>query len=680
MSVLGFGARLIPALVLAACAAAPPAGHDVVSALSIHGGAEAEDPALEKGIATREGDVLDTDVLQKDLERVERFYRDRGYYDARVGSARVVREGKQAVRVEIDVLPGEPVRVARLEVLGLDQVPAPLAKEARSALRLVPGQRFVKASFHEDARRVEAILTDAGFAFAKVTESARLSMALHSVRVEYRVSAGPSSRFGTIKLEGFRRIDADVARATLGFEKGESYSRSKLEQAKQRLFGLGVFRTVEIVPVLEHPERGEVPVHVVVAEGTPRSVHAGVALEQDTVRGLAGVRLGWENRNFLGGLRKFSAEATPAVIFYPIGEEDVAVKALASVSSKFRLEQPAFLDARTTGFVESGVSAYPVLYSDFSPTDNLIGFFEIKGATGIERPLGDGTFHIRPSYNVQASFPFMYIGDKPEGLDTAYVLYPEIVASADLRDNPIEPRKGAYFEIAAQVAGVIAGDATDLRFKPELRFYAKLGRPLTLAFRTTLGFLFPKRCGNDPTTGCYGDSLESETADAQDAASTRDQQILLFRALYSGGSTSNRGYALHEVGPHGTLGFLVPSNVNCAVPNPPSQCIRPLGGLTLWEQSIELRWTLSDLAGVVFFVEGSDVTRGAASFRLGFPHISAGSGFRLRTPVGAARLDVGLRIPYLQQVGEPELPASEGDPDTFLGAPMAVHFGLGEAF
>jgi outer membrane protein insertion porin family/translocation and assembly module TamA len=96
--------------------------------------------------------------------------------------------------------------------------------------------------------------------------------------------------------------------------------------------------------------------------------------------------------------------------------------------------------------------------------------------------------------------------------------------------------------------------------------------------------------------------------------------------------------------------------------------------------SLELRVTLSKLAGVVFFVDASDVTREAASFRANYPHLSTGSGFRLRTPVGAIRFDLGLRVPYMQHVGEPHLPAGEGDPSTILGMPIALHFGLGEAF
>jgi outer membrane protein insertion porin family/translocation and assembly module TamA len=255
------------------------------------------------------------------------------------------------------------------------------------------------------------------------------------------------------------------------------------------------------------------------------------------------------------------------------------------------------------------------------------------------------------------------------------------MAEADLRDDPIEPRSGAYFRLTAQVAGYMAGDTDDVRLEPEARFYAKLGESVSLGYRAELGLLFPNLCEGEPANGCYGDSLTRDsTVPADDPAVVRDQQLLLFRGFYSGGATSNRGYNQREVGPHGTLGFLVPSNVNCAVPDPPESCIRPLGGLTLWEQSLELRLILSDIFGIVLFVDASDVTRQMVTFRANFPHLSAGPGFRLRTPVGAARIDIGLRIPYMQEVGEPQLPQEEGDPTTVWGAPLAFHFGLGEAF
>jgi outer membrane protein assembly factor BamA len=672
---------LAASFIAGACASAPPVGQDIVTAVKIRGGDVARQPELEQGLATHDGNVLDGDVLAKDLERVLRFYRAHGYYEATVRAARVVREGAHDVRVEIEVDPGAPVRVVRVDIAGLTELPPELARGATRSIELEVGQPLVEQRLHDGARALEEHLADAGYAFVKVNERADVSIARRAAHVSYRVAPGPKAVFGNVTLTGLGALDASVVRSTVGLARGEPYSRDDIEAAKRRLFALGVFSSVDIVPNLEHPENREVPLQVVLTAGAQRSLYLGAAFEQDSVLARASLRLGWESRNFLGGLRRFSANVTPSLILYPLATDDVPIKPLGSVSTTFRLEQPAFLEARTTGFVQTGLSIYPVLYSDFHPGDNIIGFQEVKGSTGVERAFARDKLRVRPSYTAQLSFPFMYLGSKPAGLDTVLVLYPEIVGEADFRDNPLDPRAGAYFRLALQVAGYIGGDTDDVRLEPEMRLYAKLSDAVSVGYRAELGLLLPRRCNGNPTRGCYGDSLTTaSTANATDPNVVRDQQLLLFRGFYSGGATSNRGYNFREVGPHGTLGFLVPSNVNCTVQPVPDTCIQPLGGLTLWEQSLEVRWILSELVGLVFFLDASDLTRDTVSFRLNFPHLSTGTGFRLRTPVGAARFDLGFRVPYMQEVGKRHLPSTEGDPETFFGAPLAFHFGLGEAF
>ena len=109
----GLAARLVAfvaAALTVACASAPPLGQDVISAVEIRGDAIAEDPELEVGLATHEDELFDQDVLEKDLERIRRFYRARGHYDAAIRAARVVRVGKHEVRVEIEVLGNQRVR------------------------------------------------------------------------------------------------------------------------------------------------------------------------------------------------------------------------------------------------------------------------------------------------------------------------------------------------------------------------------------------------------------------------------------------------------------------------------------------------------------------------------------------------------------------------------------------
>jgi len=104
-------------------------------------------------------------------------------------------------------------------------------------------------------------------------------------------------------------------------------------------------------------------------------------------------------------------------------------------------------------------------------------------------------------------------------------------------------------------------------------------------------------------------------------------------------------------------------------------CRLPLGGFTLWEASVELRFPMGGPVEGALFTDGSDVSPQPLLFRWRF-HISSGFGLRYVTPIGPVRLDVGYRIPGLQAHDS----SGEGTPTSILGAPIAVSFGIGEAF
>jgi outer membrane protein insertion porin family/translocation and assembly module TamA len=167
----------------------------------------------------------------------------------------------------------------------------------------------------------------------------------------------------------------------------------------------------------------------------------------------------------------------------------------------------------------------------------------------------------------------------------------------------------------------------------------------------------------------------------------RDIQLMFMRGFFSGGPGSNRGYAPREIGPHGVVPFynhgqtLLNPGVDCTAgdaSNDPAVCDLPLGGFTLWEAGLELRYPLAgDLSGALFS-DASDVSPRRLSFRWNRPHLSAGFGLRYDTPVGPVRFDLGFRIPGMQA---PAGARDEGVPSKGLfNLPMAASFGIGEAF
>jgi outer membrane protein assembly factor BamA len=672
-----------------------PGGASVISDVDLSG-ADAIDPDdVLDGLSTAESprflgiwdgvvfdyEVYDETLLERDLERIQRYYQARGYYEAQVSAARVVRTDAHHVRVELRVIEGSPVQIAgNVSTPGLERLPFKAALAASRAVVMRPGDRFDEADYERTKTNIVRALGDNGYAFAKVEGHVHIDIARHEASVRIDVAPGAHAVYGPIRIVGLKEIPEEPIRASLDLKEGKAYSRSELEDARTALVNLGVFATVNVRQNLSQPERPVVPVTVTVEESPLRTLRAGGGMRFDVLEWSIHGTLGWEHRNFLGGLRRLTLEMKPGLVFYPTRMDNFKPPRNVLPKGRLRaqLEQPAFLEGRTRGFVSAEFDVYPLLYPGLGENpeerENVIGYVQVKTQAGLRRPFFEHHLYLTPSYSWQASVPFAYLGETT--LQTVHVSYPELAAIVDFRDDPIEPHSGFLFSNTVQVAGyVFGGDTSDVKEQPELRTYVPISKSVTFATRVTVGFLFPNNYGET----LFGDQPRPKPGDDQ-TAWQRDQQLLLFRAFYSGGPNSNRGYPFGGVGPQGVLGYLLPSTAGCEMRPDDEACYRPLGGLTLWEASLEVRFPIVGPLGANVFIDASDLTRDKGYIRFNVPHMSPGLGIRYATPIGPVRLDVGYRVPYLQKIGVKDLPPEEGNTSTVFGAPIAVSFALGESF
>lgn len=642
-------------------------------------------------------EVFDEALLERDLERVQRYYRARGYYEAIVTAARVLRIDEHHVRVQIRVHEGIPLQIREWSAAGLEQADFAAATAALKAVTLKNGDRFDERVYDDSKKALVEALGNQGYAYASVSGGVTVDLARHEAVVQLTVKPGKKAVFGPVKIAGLQKIPEYPVRANLRVREGRAYSTSELEDAREALVDLGVFATVDIEQDLSKPDSGVVPITVVVKEAPLRTLRMGGGLRFDVLELSNHLSFGWEHRNFLGGMRRLKLEAKPGLVYFPtrIGELVPPNHFLPKNRIRAELRQPSFLEGRTTGFVAGEYNIFPILFPEQVtgpgtikdatgrdiPIDfKILGYQEVRAETGLERAFFRHHLQATVSYNWQANFPFAYAGNQP--LENIFASYPELELAVDFRDDPLDPRRGVYFSNNVQVAGhVFGGSVDDVKEQPELRTYVPISKEVVFATRFAVGLLFPSDYGWSLTT-------PRDTSDPNDISRrVRDQQSLLLRAFYSGGPNSNRGYPFRGIGPHGAVGFLIPSLAACdptlnPSANPSAQdCLYPLGGLTLWETSLEVRFPIVGPLRGVLFVDASDVASNTVEFNFRRPHIAPGFGLRYATPIGPIRFDVGYRVPYLQQIGQRNVDTTrERIPDDLLGLPIALQFGLGEAY
>lgn len=692
-----------------------PRHRSAVDKVAVRGANELSAGDVEEKLATApspkflglfQGVVYDYELfnratLQRDLARVERFYRARGYYDARATAGLVTQTNDKHVRVEIEVEEGPPVVNLESRFDGAAGLPKEIADAlTRSAHDLLPpGEPFDEEKFQEAEDAVRRALTDRGYAFAKVERDALVDLVKHTASPVFTVAAGETAKFGKVTIEGHSatsgkveiEIPEDAMRRAIDIDEGEPYSTKAIDDATRALLDLEVFSAVEIQPMLADPPPPSrvVPVRVRVEPNRLRHLRLGGGFEFDQLRTDLHGLVGWEDRNFLGGLRSFRVDFKPGLVFYPLRLDNIVMPTQVLPEERLRLQfkQPGVIEARTNLYIQPEFNIFPLLVrTDDQNAQAVIGYREVKAATWLDRSYGK--LYSSVGYAVQVENPFTYVGPLADNLSTLVISYPEVIARLDFRDDRIHPHKGTYFAANFQYAGgPFGGTAGDIKTQPEARAYVPISSGITLATRASVGFLFPRNYGDTIHNGLNNDTTSNLWE------RTRDIQTVLFRGFFSGGPTSNRGYPTRGIAPHGIVPFLNPSTAsqqaanNCTGAMPDlGLCSVPIGGFSLWEFSTELRFQITGPLSAALFVDMSDVSPRPNDLRFKYLHLSTGIGGRYDTPVGPIRLDLGYRVQPLQVLGyanEDEVSRADptaGLPSKLLGIPMAIAFGIGEAY
>ncbi|MFK8001669.1 MAG: autotransporter assembly complex family protein [Polyangiales bacterium] len=622
---------------------------------------------------------FDRVTVEQDVERIQRWYAARGFHGARVVEVRTdpevamrddllpnvpdeddVTESEEAesapcerldddegcaVNVRFVIEEGLPTLVTSLELMGIDDVPADMARQMRSELKLNVGDRWDEHSYDQTKELLRNIMFRAGHARASVQGRVHIDRSARQARIALQITPGPVCTYGEIlvEVEGAEDIPTDVIIGASSLEPGMRFDSDEINEAQRRVYGLGGFSGVVAEPLI--PDEGnEVPVRIRVTAARHHrySIGAGILSGVET-RGRFGevnsvdqwdvhLSLNYENRNMLGGLRRLTLRESPRVIFGDRFPRVDQPRVGNLIGAEFR--QPGFLEPNLTFTLDA--------QHDFG-RDPYDTFFRHR----VDLGMGLERFFLQRKLFAALGLPRFSFYRVPDGElrddgsappSGYHITYLQQLLRVDLRDDNVRPTRGLYFQLDLQEGGYFLPSTFDyIRVVPDVRAYVPFGRRLTLAGRFVLGAMF--------ITGA-DEGLDEESTQL----GPRDQRF------YGGGSTDVRGYLPGRLGDGRS------------------------GGNRKWLASLELRLRVTESFGVVAFGDAGDVS--ADAWRFNVPQFSFGMGLRYFTIVGAIRLDVGWAPPSLQVFGDDPRAAgdNEGLRDTIFGFPGAIHVALGESF
>lgn len=614
-----------------AAAACKDDGTIKVHSLTFEGVKAVDEGRLRTALATRQNAVVpvvgwqlpwskknyfDRSRFEADLKRIEAFYADRGYPDARVTGFDVKLNDKQdSADVTLKIAEGEPVKVAAVEFVGFDVIPPAHLDAMKSKMPLAVGRPRDRQQVVVTHEMAVNELRDHGYPYGKVTTAENDGADGRQATLTFTAEPGTVAYFGTIEISGNKTVSDHVIRRQLTFKPGDLYRRSIVQDTQRRLYAMELFQFVNIEALNPEQQNPQVNTRVTVAEGKHQRVNFGVGYGTEEKGRVDGE---YHHLNFLGGARSAGTHVRYSSLDRGV-RLDFTQPYLFTPHFSFGLEGQQW--HTFTPAYRSVVTGGKVTLTHRSSAQTSWSVSSIR-----ERNVSDIQIDLRQ--NPELFGDLIAIGLDPttgEQRGTLSAIGFDLQHST--ADNLLNAHRGYQLALHTEEAGrLLPGTFNYYAISADGRHYLPLSDRVVFANRVQLGTI--------------------------NAAGKNPIQVPFSKKYFLGGAGSVRGWGRFEISPLSRDGF-------------------PIGGNALFAFSSELRSQLRGNLGGVLFLDGGNVWADGWTLHIRDLRYAVGPGLRYTTPIGPVRFDFGYQlnpIPGLIVNGHSQQRR------------WRIHFSIGQAF
>jgi len=620
-------------------------------------------------------EFLDPAVLSGDLDRIRKYYESRGFSEARIDTVLGYDVEDREVDITFRVEEGYRSIVDSLEIRGLEDASPLIIENIESGRKLSQGEPFSVALLEEEVRRIVRILNDNGFPraeFVRDSSSARRYTSTRNYDILLVFSMHRAYLFGPVTVtqavdttrgdDPRPDITDELILDHLDYQPGELFSLQKKLNSESNLNRLGIFelRTIDLMVPPEDDPSNLVQSRINIRPLNKHELAPDVFVSDEDGAFNLGTGLGYTNRNFLGGGKRFSTRLrfrTQTLREFP----DFFVRnsdAIANLDLTFELSTPYVFSNRSTG----SWSLSFVLDKQIPYLQNIV-----RSKLGLTMRSGQFTTTyldwIIESVTLQVNDNFEPSSQDEETQRAIRLLQEQqqnsilsFTITRDKSDDLFTPTNGFVHTVTLEESGLLPSLARNLI--PDMRytqFYrvVLMGRWYTDVSNTRFSVLgFKVRAGWE---GRYGESYSDTT-----------RVIPQTHRFFAGGGSSVRGWGSRDLISRGDP---------------------QLGGNLLYEASVEMRTnvfrglrnSVLDKVWLVTFLDIGNLWRQVDDFQLKTVAVATGLGFRYDTLFGPFRIDWGIRV-YNPTAPEGQRWISQKRLFGQTFKEGVFHFGIGHAF
>jgi outer membrane protein insertion porin family len=470
-----------------------------VGAITFEGAVAAPQERLRAILVSKTGDYYNPQDLESDKDVLIDFYHALGYFYVEIQEPETVTHDN-SVSIKFVINEKQQVKITDIKVAGTKFFPAD------EIIKIVPlkiGNPYNEVDISDSLRKILEFYNNQGFLEAKV--SIAREMAETSAHIVFNVSEGNRTFFGKNIFLGNEKTKLPVIERELTHKMDAPFDYSELAQERQRLYRLGLFTEVTVVPSEKNDSERDVLYKF--READAGTVEYGVGYgEYEKYRGFLDISY----RNLFGMDRQASFRTE-----------------VSSLEKRFILSysEPYFLDRDLT-FKSSLLYENKREYN-IDTRETSYRLTRETASAGVEKKLSDTIkatlsydFSVVDTRDVQ---PDIILSREDTGTLVISGVRPAVIY--DTRDNPFDPSKGILAGASFKEASSLLFSETDF-FKLQGYFnnYQRLSQRIVLAV-----------------------SLRSGVAEGYNHTS----ELPLVERFFLGGRTTVRGYDQDTLGPKG---------------------------------------------------------------------------------------------------------------------------------
>lgn len=475
-------------------------------------------------------------TLEKDLETLTSYYKDRGYLEFKINSTEIsLANNEEDIYITLVIDEGEIYTVSGIDIIGDFTLNV---ETIRNFIPLKEGDTYSAAAMTFAEEQIKQLLGVYGYAFAQVRTIPEVSRDTPEAKLIVIVEPGERHYVDRINFEGNVSTDEEVLRREVRVQEGGSLSSSLVERSKIRLQRLPYIESVEVDTVKKEATLDRADVNFTIKERNAAQISGGLGYND-----FYGMSINGElsHSNFMGSGNS-------------VGMALNTNKAVKSVS----------LNYTDNYFTQDGIGlSSNLIYSetDYGKLNLIAQSLDTLGlGTTAYIPVNEySTFNIgfnasqneltSPITNSQRVIDFFDLLGYDATVDSEVnfdIFSVKLGYSINSLNRAVFPSKGSRHSYGVDI-GTAIGDLEFYKATYDFDYYFPI---------TNDGWIFSIRGGL-----AYGDGY----GDTED--------LPYFQNFYGGGSSSLRGFETNTIGPRDIQRFRTTQSVPSPIPGAGSTTI-----------------------------------------------------------------------------------------------------------